>query len=125
MVEMQSTTSSRYSDGDLEEFRSLIQLKMEKSKEKLDFYLKQIVDLADNPDAKIKGFDDSVGTAEMERTQELAGMERKYLTNLMNAMIRVDNKTYGICRETGKLIPKERLRIVPHATLCLAAKNKR
>ena len=115
----------RYCDSDLEEFRTLIQQKLEKTRSKLAFYLAQIADLSQNDDVKVRSMDDGLGAAEMETAQNMAATERKYVHHLENALIRIDNKTYGICRETGDLIPKERLRIVPHATLCMSAKNKR
>ena len=85
--------------------------------------MQQLGELSDNPDTKSRGLDDSVGVAEFERMHDLANTERKYIQNLENALIRIDNKSYGICRETGKLIDKNRLRIVPHATLSMIAKS--
>ena len=120
-----SSVQHRYCDNDLEEFRTLIQQKLEKTRNKLAFYLAQITDLSQNDDIKVRSMDDGLGAAEMETAQNMAATERKYIYNLEHALIRIDNKTYGICRETGELIPKERLRIVPHATLSMAGKAKR
>ncbi len=115
---------TRYSDSELEEFRILIEEKLKVSRDQLDFYLKQMADLADNPDAKIKGLDDGTGTAENERILGLAARQRKHIQHLENALLRIENKVYGICRQTGKLISKERLKAVPHATLSIEAKQK-
>jgi len=116
---------TRYSDEELEEFRKLIEEKLNMAKEQLDFYLNQLSDMADNPDSKIKGLDDGIGTAENERLSSMAARQRKHIQHLENALIRIQNKVYGVCRETGKLISKERLRAVPHATLSIEAKEKR
>ncbi|NRA51694.1 MAG: TraR/DksA C4-type zinc finger protein [Phaeodactylibacter sp.] len=116
---------TRYSDEELEEFRVLIQGKLDKAKKELDFYLDQLSEMADNPDAKVKGLDDGIGTAENERLTNMASRQRKLIQHLENALIRIKNKVYGVCRETGKLISKERLRAVPHATLSIEAKKSR
>lgn len=118
-------TKTRYSNKELKEFETLIDEKLSKAQEQLDFYLNQLADLADNPDAKVKGLDDGIGTAESERITNLAGRQRKLIQHLENAKIRIKNKVYGICRETGKLISKERLKAVPHATLSIEAKQNR
>ncbi|MCO6476613.1 MAG: TraR/DksA C4-type zinc finger protein [Phaeodactylibacter sp.] len=116
---------TRYSDEELEEFRLLIEKKLARAQEQLQFYLDQLAELADNPDAKVKGLDDGIGTAESERLINMAGRQRKHIQHLENALIRIRNKAYGVCRVTGKLISKERLRAVPHATLSIEAKQKR
>ncbi|MBV6655979.1 MAG: TraR/DksA C4-type zinc finger protein [Mameliella sp.] len=116
---------TRYSDEELEEFRVLIQGKLDKAKKELDFYLDQLSEMADNPDAKVKGLDDGIGTAENERLTNMASRQRKLIQHLENALVRIKNKVYGVCRETGKLISKERLRAVPHATLSIEAKKSR
>lgn len=121
----ESMEKSRYSDDELAEFRSLIEEKLVKAEEQLNFYLQQISELADNPDNKLKGLDDASGTMESERLYSNAARQRKLIQHLKNALIRIDNKVYGVCRETGKLIAKERLRAVPHATLSIAAKQNR
>ena len=114
---------SRYSDEELDEFKALIDEKLIAAKDQLAFYLQQVADLADNPDAKIRGLDDGSGAAENEQLYELAVRQQKLIQHLENALIRVHNKTYGICRTTGKLISKERLKAVPHATLSMEAKK--
>ena len=116
---------TRYTDEELEEFKSLIEEKLKKAREQLDFYLKQLSDMADNPDSKIKGLDDGIGTAENERLSPMAVRQKKHIQHLENALVRIQNKVYGVCRETGKLISKERLRAVPHATLSIEAKQNR
>lgn len=116
---------TRYSDAELEEFRALIEQKLEQARQELDYYLAQLTDMADNPDAKIKGLDDGIGTAENERLSIMAARQQKLIQHLDNAMVRIQNKVYGVCRVTGKLIPKERLRAVPHATLSIEAKQNR
>lgn len=121
----QNSDKTRYSDEELEEFRQLIEEKLEKANEQLQFYKQQIAEMADNPDSKIKGLDDGIGTAESERLYNMAARQRKHIQHLENALIRIKNKVYGVCRETGKLISKERLRAVPHATLSIEAKNNR
>jgi RNA polymerase-binding protein DksA len=121
----QNAEKTRYSDEELEEFRVLIQGKLDKARKELDFYLDQLSDMADNPDAKVKGLDDGIGTAENERLTNMASRQRKLIQHLDNALIRIQNKVYGVCRETGKLISKERLRAVPHATLSIDAKKSR
>ena len=121
----EKATKTRYSDEELQEFESLIDRKLEKSKKELDFYLSQLSDMADNPDSKVKGLDDGIGTAENEQTTILAARLKKYIQHLENAKIRIKNKVYGICRESGRLITKERLKAVPHATLSIKAKQQK
>ncbi|HKK75260.1 MAG TPA: TraR/DksA C4-type zinc finger protein [Saprospiraceae bacterium] len=121
----ESTEKSRYSDNELAEFRELIEGKLAKAQQQLNFYLQQISELADNPDSKLKGLDDASSTMESERLYTNAARQRKLIRHLENALIRIENKVYGVCRETGKLISKERLRAVPHATLSIAAKQNR
>ncbi len=115
---------TRYTDEELEEFDQLLVEKLDKAKEQLSFYLGQLQDLAENPDSKIKGLDDGISTTETERLTTLAGRTKKHIQHLENARIRIKNKVYGVCRVTGKLISKERLRAVPHATLSIEAKQQ-
>ncbi|MCB0557570.1 MAG: TraR/DksA C4-type zinc finger protein [Lewinellaceae bacterium] len=121
----QKAEKTRYSDEELYEFRVLIEKKLERAKEQLQFYLDQLSELADNPDAKVKGLDDGIGTVESERLTSMAGRQRRHIQHLENALIRIKNKAYGVCRVTGKLIAKERLKAVPHATLSIEAKQNR
>lgn len=120
----QNAEKTRYSDDELEEFRVIIEEKLAVARQQLQFYLDQLSEMADNPDAKIKALDDGAGTAESERLSGLAARQRKHIQHLENALARIHNKVYGICRATGKLISKERLRAAPHATLCIEAKQK-
>ncbi len=122
---MQTTERTRYSDEELEEFRVLIQGKLKEAREQLDFYLLQLRELSNSADSKIRGLDDGTGTSEMEEIQGNAARQQKLIRHLENALIRIDNKVYGICRETGQMIPKQRLLVVPHATLCVGAKESR
>lgn len=116
---------TRYTDEELEEFKEIINIKLAKAKDELTLYKGQLADRAENQDSKLKGLDDGIGTSETERISTLAARQEKYIKHLQNALIRIQNKVYGICRESGKLIPKERLKVVPHATLSVQAKNSR
>ncbi len=116
---------TRYSDDELDEFRILIENKLVKAKEQLDFYLTQLGEINENQNAKIKGLDDGNGTQEVERMNTLAARQRKHIHHLENALLRIQNKVYGVCRSTGKLISKGRLKAVPHATLSIHAKQAR
>ncbi|MEL6864975.1 MAG: TraR/DksA C4-type zinc finger protein [Bacteroidota bacterium] len=116
---------TRYTDEELTEFEQIIDNKLSTASEQLDFYLRQLSDMADNPDSKVRGLDDGTGTAENERLTQMAARLKKHIQHLENAKIRIKNKVYGICRVSGKLISKERLKAVPHATLSIAAKQKK
>ena len=120
----QKVEKTKYTDKELSEFQTIIEDKLTKAKEQLTFYLAQLGDMADNQDAKVKGLDDGIGTVEIERLTTLAARQKKHILHLENAKIRIENKVYGICRVTGKLISKQRLFAVPHATLSIAAKQK-
>ncbi|MBR1809181.1 MAG: TraR/DksA C4-type zinc finger protein [Paludibacteraceae bacterium] len=119
---------TRYSDEELEEFRQLINEKLEKAKAEYD-HLRQMVagegnDVNDtSPTFKV--LEEGASVLNKEEMGRLAQRQMKYIQNLQAALIRIENKTYGICRVTGKLIPKERLRAVPHATLSIEAKEQR
>lgn len=121
----QKEGKTRYSDEELEEFRILIEDKLNKAKEQYKFYKSQLADQGLNQDAKIKGLDEGNHTVETEHMNNFAGRQKKYIKHLENAMIRIQNKTYGVCRVTGKLISKARLKAVPHATLSIEAKENR
>lgn len=118
---------TRYSDSDLKEFKELINNKLVEAKE--DFkLLKGSLSHSDDHGTDDTGrsfnmMDDGSDTLSREEMSQLALRQEKFIQNLMNALIRIENKTYGICRVTGKLIQKERLRLVPHATLSIEAKN--
>ncbi len=114
-----------YSDEELAMFREIIEEKLKNAKEQLEFYTDQLTELAENTDSKIKSLDDGASTSELETLARLASRQEKLIDHLEKAKIRVDNKVYGICRVTGKLIAKERLMAVPHATLSIEAKMSR
>jgi len=116
---------TRYTDKELKEFDQLLDAKLEKARSQLSFYTKQLEELAENPDSKVKGLDDGVGSIESERLTNLAVRQKNLIQHLENAKIRIRNKVYGVCRVTGKLISKERLKAVPHATLSIEAKQRR
>ena len=116
---------TRYTDKELTVFKKVIDQKIEEASTQLEFYLSQLSEMADNPDAKVRGLDDGTGTVETERLNSMANRMRKHIQHLENAKLRIQNKVYGICRVTGKLISKERLLAVPHATLSIEAKQKR
>ena len=124
---MDTTTNNktRYSDEELAEFRVLIEQKLEEAKKQLEYYKKQLAEMADNPDSKVKNLEDGTGSAEREQLTQLAARQENLIVHLENALLRIENKVYGICRKTGKLISKERLKAVPHATLSIDAKNSR
>lgn len=121
----EKAVKTRYTDSELGEFELLIEGKLSEAKKQLDFYTQQLSDSANNADSKSKGLDDSIGSVENEQMSTLASRSRKHIQHLENAKLRIQNKVYGICRVTGKLISKERLKAVPHATLSIEAKNKR
>ena len=105
---------TRYTKSELKQFGKMIDEKLEEAKKQLEFYTTSIADNADGN--KIKGLDDGTGTVENERMITLAARQRKYIKHLENAQLRILKGVYGVCRETGKLISKERLKAVPHAT---------
>ena len=115
---------TRYSDDELKEFEAIIDQKLAKAEEELNYYLNQIKELAENDGTKVKGLDDGQGTIESTRLQQMASRQTKLIQHLNNAKMRISNKVYGICRETGKLISKARLKAVQHATLSIEAKQK-
>lgn len=120
---MSEKEQTRYSDAELEEFRELINKKLKKAHDELEYYQDQIRQLSESEN-RFSSLEDGSVTLEKESITQLAARQLKYIQHLDNALIRIQNKTYGVCRETGRLIPKERLRAVPHATLCLEAKKK-
>ena len=118
---------TRYSDEELNEFREIILDKLSKAKEEYEG-LRAAITNADGNDVTdtsptFKVLEEGASTLSKEEAGRLAQRQMKFIQNLQSALIRIENKTYGICRETGKLIPKERLRAVPHATLSIEAKN--
>lgn len=122
---MQSQQQTRYSDAELAEFRTIIEEKLAEARQQLGFYLQQLTEQTNSEDGKVRGLDDGTGTMANEETHRLANRQRKLIQHLENALLRIENKVYGICRVSGKLISKERLRIVPHTTLSIHAKQNR
>lgn len=116
---------TRYNNEELSEFQKIIEEKLVEAKKQLDFYKNQLSEMANNPDTKVKGLDDGLSTVENERLSTMALRMQKHILHLENAKLRIQNRVYGICRVTGKLISKERLVAVPHATLSMEAKEKR
>lgn len=115
----------RYSDEELAEFKELIEGKIAEAKENLAAYLEAYSNAGnDTMDTAptFKNLEEGNMVLSKEENGQLAARLEKYIKNLEAALIRIENKTYGVCRVTGKLIPKERLRIVPHATLSYEAK---
>ena len=118
---------NRYGDADLEEFRSIIEKKMGEAREDL-LILKGSLSHKDDHGTDDTGrsfnmMEDGAETLMREENAQLASRTEKFITNLEHALVRINNKTYGICRKTGKLISKARLKLVPHATLSIEAKK--
>lgn len=117
----------RYSDEDLKEFKEIIDAKLVEAKEDLKLLRGQL-DYSDDHGTNDTGrsfnmMEDGSETMSREEMAQLAARQEKFIKNLESALIRIQNKTYGICRVTGKLIQKQRLKLVPHATLSIEAKN--
>lgn len=121
----ESNKKTRYSDEELNFFKDLIEKKLTVAQEQLEIIRQHQGDLAGNPDAKVRGLDDATNNTETERLGASSVRLQKHIRHLENALIRTKNKVYGVCRETGDLISKERLIAVPHATLSIDAKQKR
>ena len=124
---MSTEVKERYSDAELAEFRTLILAKIEKAKEQLDLYKSAYMNDGNNgtddTSPTFKAFEEGSETMSKEANSQLAIRQEKFIRDLKNALVRIESKTYGICRVTGKLIAKERLKLVPHATLSIEAKN--
>jgi len=119
---------TRYSDEELREFKELIMKKLEKAREDYEL-LKSAITQSESNDTQdtsptFKVLEEGAATLSKEEAGRLAQRQQKFIQHLQAALVRIENKTYGICRETGKLIAKERLRAVPHATLSMEAKSK-
>jgi DnaK suppressor protein len=122
-----SQEKTRYTDSELDEFRDLINDKLKEAYEDYAL-LKGSLSHSDNHGTDDTGrtfnmMEDGSETLSREEVAQLAARQEKFIENLRNALLRIENKTYGVCRVTGKLIAKERLRLVPHATLSIEAKN--
>jgi RNA polymerase-binding transcription factor DksA len=118
---------NKYSVDELKEFQGIITEKLEKAREDLTLLVDQLSHKDDHgtedTSPTFKLMDEGSDVLSKEEINQLAARQQKFVQSLENALVRIKNGTYGICRATGKLIPKERLRIVPHATLSIEAKN--
>ncbi|CAM1334603.1 TraR/DksA family transcriptional regulator [Tenacibaculum aestuariivivum] len=118
----------RYSDSDLAEFKAIILKKIEHAEEDLKLIQSSYKNDSDNgtedTSPTFKSFEEGSDTMAKEANMQLGIRQEKFIRDLKNALIRIENKTYGVCRVTGKLIQKERLKLVPHATLSIEAKRK-
>ncbi|WP_299062569.1 TraR/DksA C4-type zinc finger protein [uncultured Polaribacter sp.] len=123
-----SDLKSKYNKEDLEEFKAIIEKKITRSESDLAMLKAAYKNDADNgtndTSASFKSFDEGSEVMNKEANVQLAIRQEKFLRDLKNALLRIENGTYGVCRVTGKLIQKERLRLVPHATLSIEAKRK-
>ncbi len=124
---MQQDLNVRYSDKDLAEFKLLIEEKIVKANSHLELlkssYMNDGNNGTDDTSPTFKAFEEGSETMSKEANTQLAIRQEKFIRDLKNALLRIQNKTYGVCRVTGKLINKERLKLVPHATLSIEAKN--
>ena len=123
----QEILKTKYSDKELNEFKALIEEKIKVAREELYEFTSALSSVNDNGDDAAmagKALDDGSATFEKEQTNQLAARQKKFIEQLEAALSRIQNKTYGICRSTGKLIPVERLRAVPHTTQSMEAKLK-
>ena len=120
---------TRYSDVELEEFRAIINEKLRLARRDYDSMMRQLMNAdgndTDDTSPTYKVLEEGSATQSKEELIQLAGRQQKFIQGLEAALVRIANKTYGIDRMTGELIPKERLRIVPHATLSVASKQSR
>lgn len=120
---------TRYSDAELEEFKALILDKLSVAKRDYTTMIASLMNVdnngVDDTSPTYKTLEEGASTQSKEELAMLTARQQKFIKGLEAALVRIENKTYGICRETGKLIPKERLRLVPHATLSIEAKNKK
>ena len=124
---MEDNNTVRYSDKDLAEFKALIQEKIVVAQEHLQLlrsaYMNDLNNGTDDTSPTFKAFEEGSETMSKEANSQLAIRQEKFIRDLKNALFRVENKTYGFCKVTGKLISKERLLVVPHATMSIEAKN--
>lgn len=119
---------TRYTDEELQEFKEIILHKLDKARTDYEI-LKSAITMSESNDTQdtsptFKVLEEGAATLSKEEAGKLAQRQMKFIQHLEAALVRIENKNYGICRETGKLIDKERLRVVPHATLSVEAKNR-
>lgn len=123
-----SQDNNRYSDKALEEFKTLILEKIAKAEKDLELLKENFANDknngTDDTSPTFKSFEEGSDTMSKEANSQLAARQEKFIRDLKAALVRIENKTYGICRVTGKLINPERLKLVPHATLSMEAKRK-
>ncbi|MDE6079623.1 MAG: TraR/DksA C4-type zinc finger protein [Duncaniella sp.] len=124
-----SDEKKRYSDEELQEFKEIILQKLERAKAEYEL-LKATLNNTEGNDVAdtsptFKVLEEGATTLSKEDAGRLAQRQLKFITHLQNALLRIENRTYGVCVVTGELIPKERLRVVPHATRSVEAKNNR
>ena len=124
---MAGRKKNRYTDKELERFKKLIVQKIDQAKQDLDLlksaYMNDSDNGTDDTSPTFKAFEEGSETMSKEANTQLALRQEKFIRDLKNALIRIENKTFGVCRVTGKLIKKKRLMVVPHATLSIEAKN--
>ena len=124
---MAGRKKTRYTDKELERFKRLIMKKIDQAQQDLDLlksaYMNDSDNGTDDTSPTFKAFEEGSETMSKEANTQLALRQEKFIRDLKNALIRIENKTYGVCRVTGKLITKKRLMVVPHATLSIEAKN--
>lgn len=122
---MQTQVRTRYGDAELAEFKQIIDAKLAEARPQLQFYRDQLDEQTNSADAKLRGLDDGTHTTTNEDLHRQAARQQQHIQHLENALLRIQNKVYGVCRVTGELISAERLRAVPHATLSIQAKRNR
>ncbi|MDA8547417.1 TraR/DksA family transcriptional regulator [Flavobacteriaceae bacterium] len=124
---MSKNSKNKYSDKELEGFRKIINAKIKKAQNDLDLiksaYMNDSTNGTEDTSPTFKSVEEGSETMSKEANTQLALRQEKFIRDLKNALVRIENKTYGVCRVTGKLIDKKRLNIVPHATLSIEAKN--
>lgn len=123
---MAEENKTKFSDAELADFKAIILKKIEKAEQDLDLLREQFANDksngTDDTSPQFKSFEEGSSVMSKERNSQLATRQEKFIRDLKNALVRIENKTYGICRVTGKLIDAERLKLVPHATLSMEAK---
>ncbi len=127
-MKTEQNEKTRYSDAELKEFKDLLLDKVRGAREELNALASSLsnpnLNGTDDTAGTYKTLEDGSATLEKESINQLAARQKKFIEQLEAALVRIENKTYGVCRETGKLIQKERLRAVPHTTLSMEAKMK-
>ena len=124
---MSTAEKLRYNDSDLTHFKDIVEAKIAEAEKQLELiksaYMNDSNNGTEDTAPQFKAFDEGSAVMSKERNAQLAIRQEKFIRDLKNALIRIENKSYGVCRVTGKLIKKARLELVPHATLSIEAKN--